>query len=82
LSGVSDAFSRAITSQKQASGASQWANMQRRSRQDQYGFEFQPDDPAGYQIADDNRSTVGAAWAKAATDLIGPALQAGFMKMK
>lgn len=82
LSGVSDAFSRAITSQKQASGAAQWANMQRQSRKDAYGFDFQPDDPSGYQIADDNRSAVGGAWAKAATDLIGPALQAGFMKLK
>ena len=82
VSGVSDAFTRAITSQKQASGAAQWANMQRQSRKDGYGFDFQPDDPYGYQIADDNRSAVGSAWAKAATDVIGGALQGGLMKFK
>jgi hypothetical protein len=82
LSGVSDAFSRAITSQKQASGAAQWANMQRQSRGNGAGFDFQPDDPYGYQIQDDNRTAVGSAWAKAATDIIGGALQGGLTRFK
>lgn len=82
VSGVADAFSRAVTSQRQATGASQWASMQRQSRNDQYGFNFQPDDPSGYQIADDNSSAVGSAWAKAASDVFGTALQAAMQKAK
>lgn len=74
-SGVSDAFSRAIESQRQATGATQWANMQQQS-QGQNGFTFQPDNPSAFQLADDNRYAPNAAWIKAITDVVTSGLSA------
>jgi hypothetical protein len=74
-SGVSDAFSRAIESQKQATGAAQWASMQQQS-QGKNGFTFQPDNPASFQLADDNRYAPNAAWVKALTDIVTTGISA------
>lgn len=80
VSGVSDAFSRAMQSQGQATGAAQWANMQQQSGGNGYGFTFQPDNPSSFQLHDDNRNAVQLAWIKAISDIAGSGIQAYGMR--
>lgn len=80
-SGSSDRFSRAVTSQRQASAASQWNAMQSQSRKEQNGFDFLPDNPANYQIASDEREVVGNAAMGAGTDVLSAAIPAAMAMM-
>jgi hypothetical protein len=76
-----DRFSRAITSQRQSSAASQWNAMQSQSEREQNGFNFSPDNPENYQIANDNSEAVGTAAMGAGTDILSAAIPAAMSMM-
>ncbi len=79
--GSSDRFSRAVTSQRQASAANQWNEMQNQSQQNSNRFNFAPDNPENYQLAEDNREAVGTAAAQAGTDMLSAAIPAAMAMM-
>ena len=74
-SGVSDAFGRAVQSQRQATNASQWASMQQQN-QGTNGYAFQPDSSSAFQLADDQRNAVNTAWVNALSNVATSAIGA------
>lgn len=80
-SGSSDRFSRAVTSQRQASAASQWNAMQNQSERDSNRFNFSPDNPENYQLAEDESESVGTSAAQAGTDILSAAIPAALSMM-
>jgi|LakMenEpi03Aug12_release.lakeMendotaPanAssembly.Ray.scaffolds.fasta_scaffold544056_1 hypothetical protein len=78
---ATDRFSRAITSQRQSSAASQWNAMQSQSEREQNGFTFSPDNPENYQVAADNNEAAGSAAMGAGTDILSAAIPAAMSMM-
>jgi hypothetical protein len=78
---ATDRFSRAITSQRQSSAASQWNAMQSQSEREQNGFTFSPDNPENYQVEEDNSEAAGNAAMGAGTDILSAAIPAAMSMM-